>query len=195
MKNTLLKTKSGFTLIEIMVATSIFMIIMLMAMGALVTTSNTAKKSQALRTAMDNVSFAMESMTRTLRMGQDYMCVSSGASVSLPVSSLSTADCGLSTNGGGAIVFRPASRDGDVHTLQDSAFMISGTALQRCSPICVDMTSSEVSVQDLRFYVRGSDPVDKIQPSVYITIKGVVTVKGEQSTFAIQTMTSQRSGE
>jgi prepilin-type N-terminal cleavage/methylation domain-containing protein len=190
MKSIYLKTKRGFTLIEIMVATSIFMIIMLMAMGALVTTSDTAKKSQALRTAMDNVSFAMESMTRTLRMGQDYLCVNSGAGVSLPLSTLTTADCDLSSSGGGAIVFKPAQ-----HTSQDTAFMISGSTLQRCSPGCVDITSPEVSIEDLRFYVRGSDLDDSIQPSIYITIKGVVTIKGEDSTFAIQTSVSQRSGE
>jgi Tfp pilus assembly protein PilE len=89
------KKTTGFTLVEIMVATSIFMIIMLVALGALISSSDTAKKSQALRTAMDNVNFAMESMTRSLRMGTDYYCVLSGSSVSLgELQKLGIRECG-----------------------------------------------------------------------------------------------------
>jgi type II secretory pathway pseudopilin PulG len=162
MKKNSLTTK-GFTLIEIMVATSIFMVVMLMAMGALVTTSHTAKKAQALRTAMDNVNFAMESMTRTLRMGQDY------------------------SGGGTYINFTPPV---------PSAFALSGGVLNRCDGgTCIPMTSESVSIDYLQFYITGADPADYIQPSVYIALKGVVTVKGETSQFALQTIVSQRSVE
>lgn len=167
MKNNPSKTNKGFTLIEIMVATTIFMIVMLIGMGALVTSSNTANKAKALRTAMDNVSFAMESMTRTLRMGRDY-----GTS-------------------GGSITFMTG---GD--TPVSTTFGLNGTSLARCSnSVCINMTSPEVLVESLEFYVSGSDLLDNIQPSVYITMKGIVNAREEQTSFAIQTMVSQRSGE
>lgn len=195
MNNKLLKIK-GFTLVEIMVATSIFMIIMLVAMGALISSSDTAKKAQALRSAMDNVNFAMESMTRSLRMGTDYTCVTFGSSVSLPASA--NADCPLSTSGGGAIVFTPPNAT----PARNAAFRVvarsdgSGTfVLQRCVPGCVDLVSSDVDIQKLVFYVDGSSISDKIQPSVYIVMKGVVNIKGVPNVFALQTMTSQRSAE
>lgn len=191
----------GFTLIEIMVATSIFMIIMLMAMGALITTSDTAKKSQAFRTAMDNVNFAMESMTRSLRMGKEYTCVTSNIGVSLPAQA--SADCPLGTSGGGAIIFTPALHPSGS---RDTAYMITARpllpgqtsqthVLERCSPDCLDLVSSEIDIQSLKFFVNGSDVADKIQPSVYIIMKGTITIKGEPTTFAIQTMTSQRNLE
>ena len=186
----------AFTLVEIMVATSIFMIIMLMSLAALITTSDTAKKSQALRSAMDNVNFAMESMTRSLRMGRDYTCVASSSGVSLPASA--NADCPISSSGGGAIIFSPTGHDA---TPRDSAYMVTargdGTnVLQYCTTTsCVDMVSTNVDIQYLKFYVNGSDVADKIQPSAYIVMKGVVVVKGVPKTFAIQTMASQRPGE
>lgn len=184
-----------------MVATSIFMIIMLMAMGALITTSDTAKKSQALRTAMDNVNFAMESITRSIRMGADYTCVTSSTGVSLPASA--NADCSLSTAGGGAIIFTPALH---AKGARDTAYMLverpvvssqntSTHGIERCNPDCLDLITPEIDIKSLKFFVNGSDVNDKIQPSVYIILKGTVTIKGESTSFAIQTDVSQRNIE
>ncbi len=190
------KVSGGFTLIEIMVATSIFMIIMLMAMGALITTSDAAKKAQALRTAMDNVNFALESMTRSLRMGTDYTCVT-GGSVSLPAGANN--DCPLGSGGGGAIIFTPAGHAQP----RDAAFTLTARGdatntyvLQSCDPSsCLDLVASNIDIQKLTFFVNGSRTDDRIQPSVYIIIKGVVTIKGRATTFAIQTNVSQRNTE
>jgi hypothetical protein len=57
------------------------------------------------------------------------------------------------------------------------------------------MVSRDVDIQTLKFFVNGTDISDQTQPSVYISIKGTVTVKGVPNTFAIQTMASQRSSE
>lgn len=196
------QNNSGFTLIEIMVATSIFMIIMLISLGSLITSSDTAKKSQALRSAMDNVNFAMESMTRSLRMGSDYSCIESNTFV-LPGEP--TRDCPLgSSRGGLAIVFTPAL---DTRPRQ-AAYVVNqrsdGTnVLQSCylSDPCVDLVSPDVDINQLNFFVSGSQnsttntPDDRIQPSIYILMKGTVIFKGEPITFAIQTNVSQRSAE
>ena len=202
------KFTTGFTLVEIMVATSIFMVIMLVALGSLITSSDTAKKAQALRTAMDNVNFALESMTRSLRMGSDYYCVASGSSVSLPVPAGIYNDCPLSGSGGGAVVFTPADNPPGSHPpgARDTAYTVvqrsdgTGTfVLRRCvstvSPCVEDMVSSNVNIEKLIFYVNGSDPTDNIQPSIYILVKGSVSVKGVPYPFNIQTIASQRSSE
>ncbi len=192
--------KQGFTLVEIMVATSIFMLIMLAALGSLIVSSDAAKKAQALRTAMDNVSFAMESMTRSLRMGTDYTCMTS-STFSLPGSA--QADCPVSSSGGSAIIYTPAY-DG---TKRDAAYVVNargdGTSvLQRCyaGGSCLDMVSSNVDIQKLTFFVSGSHsasngPDDQTQPSIYILVKGVVTIKGQANTFAVQTTVTQRTTE
>lgn len=187
---------NGFTLVELMVAISIFMIIVLIALGALISSSDIAKRSKALRSAMDNVNFSMESMTRTLRMGSDYTCVTSGSSVVLPVST--NYDCSLSTSGGGAIVFTRADdsiQRNFAYRLVERADRSNSFVLQRCDPNCSNLTSDDVNIERLSFYVNGSDTTDNIQPSVYILMKGSVIIKGVPTSFAIQTITSQRSGE
>jgi prepilin-type N-terminal cleavage/methylation domain-containing protein len=194
MKRNTLQQK-GFTLVEIMVATSIFMIIMLVAMGALIISSDTSKKAQALRLSMDNVNFAMESVTRSLRMGTHYLCDSS-SSLFIPTLATATRDC---AGGDDAVAFTFAEHDQNfIDTIYRHFQRIDGThSLQRCdgAMLCVDMVSPEVDVQKLSFFVNGSSITDSIQPSIYIIMKGVVNNKGGQVPFALQTMVSQRSGE
>ncbi len=104
-------SQKGFTLIELMVATTIFMIVMLVAMGSLVTSSNSAKKSRYLRTAMDNVNFAMDSMTRSLRTATDYSCIR-GETVTLSPTQAGSYDC---PTGGNGVAFTPTDEYGYCH--------------------------------------------------------------------------------
>ncbi len=201
MKNFNHKNK-GFTLIEIMVSISIFMIIMLIALGALITFSDTAKKAQALRSAMDNVNFAMENMTRSLRMGTNYICSSSSVfSVSDYASTSNHHDCTLAGDGGSAVAFTSALATDQ--NSRDTGYVVaprndgSNTyVLKQCNlNSCVDLVSHDVDVKVLRFFVNGSNLNDHIQPSVYILMKGTVIVKGVPTEFSIQTIASQRSVE
>ena len=50
----------GFTLIEMMVSVSIFVIVALIVSGVLVQLSAAYKKAQAMRLLMDNLNFALE---------------------------------------------------------------------------------------------------------------------------------------
>lgn len=191
----------GFTLIELMVATSIFITIMLIAMSSIVTSSNSAKQSQGLREAMDNVNFAMDTVSRSIRIGTNYACTSSGSII--PLSAPSPADCPVSGNSyGTAIVFMPsASAVTGVGAMSyQNAIRADGThTLQRCTTNgCIDIVSLNVDVQVLKFFVNGSNPdteVDTIQPSVYILMKGIVIANNIPTSFAIQTIASQRSSE
>lgn len=196
------KHTRGFTLIELMVATSIFIVIMLLAMSAVINSADAAKQSQALRQAMDNVNFAMDSMSRSLRIGTNYQCVTSGQSaviLNIDRNNAPFKDCGFGTPGGVAVAFMPASSalipvGGVMYQVYQSASGIS--TLERCTVTgCIDMTAANVDVQTLKFFVTGSDPADAIQPSIYILMKGVVIVKGIPTSFSIQTMAAQRSSE
>jgi len=190
------KFTSGFTLIELMVASTLFTIIMMMGVGSLVVSSNSAKSSQKLRTAVDNVNFAMESMTRELRTGKYYYCLEGGE---VALTDNLTRDC---TNGNGnIIVFTPPQLTAQsplriaykIHTREGSN--PTTYSLQRCDPICANVVSEDVDIQLLKFYVTGSSTIDSIQPSIKILIKGVVTVKGVGTPFTLQTMVSQRSSD
>jgi len=175
--NKIKNQKSGFTLIELMVATSIFMMIMLMAMGSIVVSGNASKRTQKLRYAMDNVNFALESMTRSIRMGTNYEKTSRGISFLLD-----------------------SELDGESQTIEYFLGTEEGqeyNSLYRTinNGPAVKIVSSDVNVERLDFNINGNGENDG-SPSVYILMKGTVNIKGQENTsFAIQTMASQRNIE
>jgi type II secretory pathway pseudopilin PulG len=191
----------GFTLIELMVATSIFMMVMLAAIGALMITSNAAKESKALRSAMDNVNFAMDTMTRTLRLGSEFACMpgpipAAGGSF---IAASAPADC-ASPSGGSKIVFTKPNSTGHFDAGYQLASASGRQAVEKCDASgCASMTAPEVAITDLKFFVRGSDPsaapIDGVQPSVEILLSGTVTLSGKVTTFALQSLASQRNFE
>ena len=64
----------GFTLVEMIVSLGIFAVVAVVALGALVRIMTANQKAQTLQSAMTNISFALESMSRELRSGITYHC-------------------------------------------------------------------------------------------------------------------------
>lgn len=197
MINFYFKKQKGFTLIELMVATSIFMVVMLAATGALMVASNSAREAKALRQSMDNVNYAMDTISRSLRLGSGFYCTST--SVYLPV--YTTQDC---SSGGAAIVFIPANTTtpGQADTMYRLGSIGATTMheIERCDKNgnCVALTSPTVDITDLKFIVKGSGATstgDFNQPNVFIMISGQVYVKNQNVKFFLQTLASQRNFE
>ncbi|MCD8494598.1 MAG: type II secretion system GspH family protein [Candidatus Pacebacteria bacterium] len=92
-------TESGFTLIEVMVSVSIFAIIVSVGIGALFNMNTSYTYSKAQQRLMDHINFAMETMSRELRTGFDYVC----GSDDMTSSSLTPTSCGVT--GSNRIVF------------------------------------------------------------------------------------------
>ena len=177
--------EKGFTLIELMVATSIFSMVMLASLGALFTLLGASKNSRATHTAMDNVNFALESMTRSIRMGSKYYCTEAG--YSLPTNLVNGKNC---SGGGTAISFFP---QGEKET--PTTYMSENGTIKKYigeEDNGVQVISDAVNVEDLRFYVTGAKDSNK-QPSVFIRLKGVVRVKEKRIPFLIQTFINQRN--
>ncbi|MCX6717427.1 MAG: type II secretion system protein [Candidatus Taylorbacteria bacterium] len=192
---------SGFTLVEMLVAIAVFMSVMVVAVTALISIVNANRKSQAIKSVVDNVTFAIDSISRDMRSGSDYRC---GV---LSQNSLLTGsgDCTGGNNGvqyinpsGGYIQYRFVSTDvlplGDANIQKRSC-----SGINNCS-VWQAMTApiSNVNITNMKFYVLGSDTSlsargSRIQPRVIITLEGVAgdDAKGTKTTFQIQTTVSQ----
>jgi Tfp pilus assembly protein PilW len=104
--------KRGYTIIETMISVSLFIIIVMAGMGALLNANLLHQKSQNMRSIMDNLSFIMEDMSRNLRTGHDYYCMTSNT-FPTPIIPDSGDRCDgvafLSASGGSQLAYRIGS--------------------------------------------------------------------------------------
>ncbi len=187
------KQNRGFTLIEMMVSVSIFAMVMLMATGALLSIIDASRKAQAQQTAYSNLDAAIESMSRGIRVGTAYRCVLLAGDLGQPIIA-SPQDCpsGASTFAFEAYGGNPAL------TTDQTVFRLNGTQIERSLTSgsvgsWVPLTSSQIAVDGLLFYVNGSQPSNSQQPMVNFLVRGHVgTNQKTRSDFNIQTTVSQR---
>ena len=185
----------GFTLIEMIVATGIFTIVMLIVVGSLISLNNESRKSRSIRLVTDNISSAIDSMSRNMRMGAYFHCGCAG-SVGYPDAPL---DCPLSDNlgNGGDQCFAFESQFGDQGVSTDQyVYRLFNHRIQRSKDggaIFIDLTAPEITINDLRFFTFGS-ALDTHQPVVTVFIRGTASVTPRVATeFNIQTTLGSRT--
>ena len=66
------KLSAGFTLIEMAVATGIFSVLVISAVSIMISVTKAQVKIQRVQTAIDNVRFSLELITKEMRVGKDY---------------------------------------------------------------------------------------------------------------------------
>ena len=69
------KTTTGFTLIELMVSVALFAIVVMISMTAILSVVDSTKKAQSMKSVMNNLNFALETMTRSIKTGTDLVVV------------------------------------------------------------------------------------------------------------------------
>ena len=189
------RAQSGFSLVEILVSLSLFTVVAVVSVGSLLVLIEANGKAQTLKSGMDNLSFALDNMTRNIRTGYTYHC-RQGSMTSLPSTA---ANCTSTTNPGESFAFTDGET-GDRVGYRLGTDVVSGHGVvERCINSCssnddwVALTSTEVDVQSLAFTVKGTSDTDETQPTVMIWIDGLTGDFAEtQSDFSIQTTVTQR---
>jgi len=187
------KTEKGFTLIEMMVAVSIFAIVMTIGVGALLSLVDANRRAQAINSVMNNLNAALESMTRSIRVGTTYYCQTS----SVPPSAGTLSQTQGCTDGK-LIAFESATGDTGDDTDQ-VVYRLNGTQLERSldsGGTWVALTAPEVTIDSFSFYVVGaesfSESGDTIQPRVLMRIQGSAPIPGGTTEFNVQASVVQR---
>lgn len=187
-------TQSGFTLVELLVALTLFTFVVLAAVSSLYAVNNASRKVEAMRGVLDNLNFAMESMSRTIRTSDTIICGGDANPLG------ATHNCPFPTG--------PLTNRISMH----STLVTSATVEYRLNTTThqvekrknegsgysnwIALTAPEINVQSLNFYVSGADSYDSAQPSVIIMIAGIATTsEGETTPFALHTLISQRVAE
>jgi len=187
-------TNRGFTLVELLVALTLFTFVVLAAVASLYSVNDASRKVTAMRGVLDNLNFAMESMSRTIRTSTTIVC----GGTTKPVGA--TNNCPFPT---GPLSNRISVKS-TLGVKADVEYRLNTTTHQVEKRVnegsgygnWIAITSPEINVQTLNFYVKGADTGDLFQPSVIIMIQGIATANtGDSAPFAVHTLISQRTGE
>ncbi len=180
---------------------TIFSVVMSLAASTLLVLIDANSKAQSKQAVLNNLSLAIDSMTREIRTGYGYHCATyeTGSRPS-PEDSTSTQDC---TDGGNFIAFTESGDSLTEGTGSDRVayyFDEDENQLQRRvgTGSWIPLTATNVIVTDAAFIVRHTDTYrdtdDIEQPTVTVYIRGEAgEVPGLDTSFEVQTSVTQRS--
>jgi len=188
--------QAGFSLIELLVSMTIFSVVMTMAAGTLLVLLDANAKAQNKQQILNNLTFAVDSMSREIRTGKNYVCSENSISSSSELEEVED-DC----NDGG--IYLSFVEAGDSLTATDERIAYAfdedwygsghGAIIRRLADgDWVPMTARNTIITFAEFVVTGAEPDDE-QPTVTIFIQGEAGDLAEvEVDFAIQTSVTQR---
>ncbi len=196
---------TGFTLVEMLVSIAVFMSVMVIAIGSFISILNANKKSQAMKTVVDNVTFAVDSISRSIKIGKNYKCDDGATKESITLLN----SC---SDGGNLIQYYNEADDKYIQYIFIKSENIEeegdGNIQKRICDgdgVCdsngwQSMTGpvENIDIKNMKFYVLGTDTEgntwgEKKQPRVIITVEGTSGDKNmiSNTSFMLQTMVSQ----
>lgn len=200
--------KKGFTLVEMMVAVSIFAIVALSATSAFLMADRINKRAQAMKVVVDNLHFALNSMAFNLKQGGLYHCIKDDSSLSLgsaPDKALFSIpeDCQPEAGGGGggpAIAFVSPKSGADGKAM--IYWVTEDPGAENVKRIFyseeddfgmtefIPLTITNLEINQMRFYSHNA-LVGGV-PRVFITLDGLAKLGNDQAEFNLQTVISER---
>ncbi len=189
-------SNEGYTLIETMIAISIFLFVIVFGITTLLNAFFVNQRSQNVRSVVDSLSYIMDDISRNIRIGYNYKCLEKGQDFP------SQDDLGkpVSCREGYGIAFE--SGGGDVNTNDDQwvYFLFKGKIFRSTTGLInpIQITPNEVTINSdtSSFAVLGAESFttsnDKQQPFVIIRLAGTIVDKNGVLPFSLQTSVSQR---
>ena len=182
--------KSGFSLVELLVATSLFILVVSIASASVLSMLAATKQVKSSQSVMDELEFIMEELTRNLRTGSNYFCYQFYSYLN---ATTDTSDC-ESNSPGSVIAFVPQSGVSKV------VYSFNNNQLKRSINNGVgtyqSMNSDNLLIKDFNVLAFGTDRSingnrnDVIQPRVVITI--IATDSQGNNETTVSTSITQR---
>ena len=167
----------GFTLVETVVALGLFVTVIMIGIGSLASMVAATQETKATVIIIDNLNFALDGMVRSIRTGVNYHC--GAGDLTLPLYFVrGDSELAFLDSLGRTIAYR--LRNGAIERSTDGGFIFLG------------VTSPQITIEALQFFVEGSTKSDLRQPRALIIIRGTAGTADEVQTFDIQTLVTQR---
>lgn len=190
------KNSRGFTLIEVMVATGIFVVVVTVGIGSVLSVTRAHRYTAEMRQAVDTLYFVMEDITRNARLGTIFRCSDQATAPQ---------DCPLDSDGSSgsftlAFTNYLAPRTDALYPNDPSYLYVYkidpgqngiGKITKSTSEGTLDMTPPSVDIDLLKsgFSVANAS----VYPNVTIRLAGTVNYQTQSIPFNIETTISPRT--
>ncbi len=212
-KNKIIKNIAGYTLVELLIATTVFTIVALGAFTILSASQSGYNRVSNSRITTDNINLVLDTMSREIKFGSEYRCANrEGNFLNTPnYNALINLDSSSSITKCNAFSFIPQGEINKniVYYYNINNSTINQVRYKRNNPSedfvkdnsfgDVSLTSEGFKVENLNFSLSGLSKIDYLQPKVLLTTTGVIDVSVNKagstistSTFSAQTMITQR---
>ena len=210
MKNfTIQKHNKGFTLLELMVSSTIFVIVVVLAISSLLLMNRSCKVTQYKKEQFDTLNAVMEDMVRNIRVGTHIRC---DESLAYDTNSIETPeDCvnevgddmqpsykialegvdGASSDPDDQIVYSFAEDANGIWALYKSTTGNDSGTFVRLTPDTIHLTPENSGFSVL----YSANNADGVQPFVTIRLSGTVVYQDQPTTFNLQTSVTPRTSE
>ena len=186
---------NGFTLVEMLVALSLFTIVVTIVAGSILVLISGNQQVVGEQSVMANMSFVMDSMTREIRTGKNYYCANSfdNQLVENDNSDCSTGKNGISfVEAGNSIT---GSNNGIIAYYFDSTSKTIMRKVENSNPQSI--VSNDIYIKDAKFFVTGTKSFsdnsrDVNQPTVTIVITAMESSASGEKPVTLQTTITQR---
>ena len=178
-----IKNNKGFTLVEMLVSITLFSFVITIALGSLFTILKANEKTKVMKTVINNLNIALESMSREIRVGYEYSCPGGECQ---KFSFKTKNGCEAYYEFKNKTIYRKVPKKAK----SDSEGTCSIGDQQE-----VRIISNRIDIEEMKFRTAGLASGDQKQPRVLINIKGVIKKSGQltkDEEFDIQTTISQR---
>ncbi len=210
-----IENKKGFTLVEVLVSVTLFTVVAVVGISAVIVAKSAYEKNQAIKATSDSLMFVVEDISRTARLGDLYRCLPSVVpSINLediesPQDSIPGQNCyGVAyepfwnmTSGDPEdqiiYAFAPVEDDGEIvgalfaRSLDDQTagglIGINDGYFQRITP-----RNLNIDLERSGFDVVGSEDFIS-QPRIVMRIHGTITERNQTTELSLQTTISQRA--
>lgn len=168
--------KKGFSLVELMVASALFMIVVAVAASAFVSMLDASAQSREMNVLMSNLDFALEDMSRNIRVGERFDIAPGNQEISFDV----------------YVIGDLSQKCRVTYRLHNNMIWKARSGSSSCNGYgFVPITSEEINIEKLTF--AGDRLLSSgRQPRVVITLSGH-TLGDIRQDFSLQTSVTQRA--
>ena len=174
-----------------MVSVALFAVVISVALPTMLVVVKASARAQALQTTIDNTSFAIDAMSRQVRLGKNYRCTNDSITATQWEQTTnnpyaSTLDC---TGGASTLIFTDQYNKRQAYRYNSASSTLENWNTD--ADTWISITAPKVLIKSAVFTVTGSAMYDGVPPIVGLALRGASQDEASVPEFTLSTNMTQ----